>query len=53
MKNIKVHLITGKEVSFIGTYREDLQKENWHYYETETKKIIHFRKEHIVMVVEG
>ena len=39
-------------VSFIGRYRRDLEKPNWHYYETEKGDILHFRKEHLVAVLE-
>jgi len=53
-KKISIHLDTKQVLSFIGKYRRDLEKPNWHYYEiTETKEIIHIRKNHIVMVVEG
>lgn len=39
-------------VAFIGRYRRDLEKPNWHYYETDKSDILHFRKEHIVAVLE-
>ena len=52
MYKIKIHLITGKDVSFVGEYLRDLEKDNWHYYKTNTNKLIHFRKEHIVFVSE-
>ena len=39
-------------VSFIGRYRRDLEAANWHYYETEKGDILHFRKEHMVAVLE-
>ena len=39
-------------VTLIGRYRRDLEKPNWHYYETNKGDILHFRKEHIVAVLE-
>ena len=39
-------------VTFIGRYRRDLEKTNWHYYETNKGDILHFRKEHLVAVLE-
>ncbi|MBI9090123.1 MAG: hypothetical protein JEZ12_12985 [Desulfobacterium sp.] len=30
-----------------------MEKPNWHYYETDKGEIFHFRKEHMVAVLEG
>lgn len=40
-------------IKFVGKYRRDLEKPNWHYYETENENIIHIRKEFFVAVLEG
>ena len=40
-------------VAFIGRYRRDLEAANWHYYETNKGDILHFRKEHLIAVIEG
>ena len=39
-------------VAFIGRYRRDLEKPNWHYYETENGDILHFRKDFMIAVLE-
>lgn len=35
---------------FFGVHRRDLETENWHYFETDTGELIHFRKENMVSV---
>ena len=50
-KNIRIVTTVGV-VTLIGRYRRDLEKTNWHYYETEKGDILHFRKEHLVAVLE-
>jgi len=41
-----------KEIYFIGKYRRDLEKDNWHYYETNEGKIIHVKKENMLAVID-
>lgn len=38
---------------FIGKYRRDLETSNWHYFETQSGEIFHFRKENMVAILEG
>ena len=52
MKAIRIYLKSGKAIDFIGVYRRDLEKDNWHYYETNTGTIIHCRKENMECVEE-
>ena len=40
------------ETKFVGKYRRDLEQPNWHCYEREDGRIMHFRKEHMVCVIE-
>ena len=42
---------TNKAYKFIGKHRRDLEKPNWHYYETEDGSLFHFRKEHMISVL--
>lgn len=37
---------------FHGWYRQDLEKPNWHYYESVDGAILHFRKDRMICVVE-
>ncbi len=37
---------------FIGKHLPDRERPNWHYYESIDGTILHFRKEHIVCVIE-
>ena len=53
MKQITVKCVYGIQTSFIGFYRRDMEKPNWHYYETEQGDILHFRKENMVAVEES
>lgn len=46
-------ILTVGVVTFIGRYRRDLEAANWHYYETDAGRLVHFRKEHMVAVLEG
>jgi hypothetical protein len=43
---------TKGSLEFNGHYRRDLEKPNWHYYETTDGCLLHFRKEHMVYVGE-
>ncbi len=54
MKRIIVTIVKDniiREFRFTGKYRRDLEKKNWHYYETK-HGILHFRKENMVAVEE-
>lgn len=51
MEKIRI-ITTAGSVDFTGIHRPDLEKPNWHYYQREDGKIMHFRKEHMIAVVE-
>ncbi len=51
MKKLKV-ITTATEIEFVGKHKPEMEKPNWHYYETESGQIYHFRKEHMVAVIE-
>jgi hypothetical protein len=51
MTKYTVQTITTK-VEFMGKYLPDREKPNWHYYMGEFGAIYHFRKEHMVFVIE-
>ena len=53
MKKLTVVLSLDLKVTFIGKYRRDLEKPNWHYYEDKTGNIQHFRKDQMIAVLEG
>jgi len=40
-------------LEFEGFYRRDLEKPNWHYYETTNGDIMHVKKEAMMAVVEN
>ena len=40
-------------ITFEGKYRRDLERPNWHYYETINGDIYHFRKDQMVGVLEN
>ena len=55
MKKIKVFtsIDNGNDpFSFIGKHLPERERPNWHYYEREDGAILHFRKEHMVLVIE-
>lgn len=53
MSMYKIHTVLNQTpFTFWGKYRRDLEKPNWHYYETDRGEIYHFRKEHMVCVEE-
>ena len=52
MYKITIFLTTGATYDFIGVHKPELQKSNWHYYEEADGTMLHFRKEHMVMVKE-
>jgi hypothetical protein len=45
-------LTTQGGYSFKGRHLKEKETNNWHFYETVEGHILHFRKEHMVMVVE-
>ena len=53
IKQLTVLLTGGVNFSFMGKYRRDLENGAWHYYETKTGNIHHFRKDHMLAVLEG
>lgn len=52
LKNIVIYTTDKVRHTFTGRYLPEREKPNWHYYETDKNEILHFRKEHIIMVVE-
>lgn len=50
-RRITIVTTIGK-IDIVGFYRRDLEKPNWHYYEDSEGNIYHFRKEHLVYVIE-
>lgn len=52
MKDLTIILQT-TTICFTGKYRRDLERNNWHYYETSRGDIFHFRKSEMVCVLEN
>lgn len=56
MKKISIYTTLETEgsepFSFIGKHLPEKERPNWHYYEREDGAIIHFRKDHMVCVIE-
>jgi hypothetical protein len=52
IKDIKIYLTNNDSIHFAGKYLRERQQANWHYYEGEKGEIYHFRKEHMVCVIE-
>ena len=52
MKEITIYT-ANSSFTFIGKHRPDLEKTNWHYYEKHDGGLIHFRKEHMIVVDEN
>jgi len=50
--NITIYTKSGNKISFCGKYRRDLEKHNWHYYETDKGGIYHFRKDAMEVVLD-
>lgn len=44
---------TQGQFDFIGKHLPEKEKQNWHYYERNDGAIVHFRKEHMVAIVES
>jgi hypothetical protein len=53
MKQYKIYVMGLSVIKFIGEYLRELEKPNWHYYRTSSGHVLHFRKEHMLYVVEG
>jgi ribosomal protein S8 len=51
-KEVEIYLEGGLKRKEILKYRRDMEKPNWHYYEKEDGKIIHIRKDKLIMVEE-
>ena len=45
-------LTTKERYGFVGKYLPGRETSNWHYYESDDGKILHFRKEHMICVEE-
>jgi hypothetical protein len=43
-------LSCGRLIIINAKYRRDLETNNWHYYEQDNGRVVHFRKEHIAFV---
>ena len=55
MKKYKIYtsIDNGSEpFSFTGKHLPERERPNWHYYEREDGAVIHFRKDHMVCVIE-
>jgi len=52
MKDLTI-LLNTDVITFAGKYRRDLETKHWHYYETASGDILHFRKDHMVGVLEN
>lgn len=52
MRKIIIYTTIGV-IRLIGKSRPDLEKRNWHYYETKTGAVVHIRKEHMIAVVDA
>ena len=52
MKQYHIQTVV-EEYSFVGEYLREREKPNWHYYQTDDGRILHFRKEHMVCVIEA
>lgn len=52
VKNYTVFLTGEGRLTFKGRYLPERQRENWHYYIGDEGIIYHFRKEHMIAVIE-
>lgn len=54
VRHIVIGLTTGERMMFNGYYIRERETENWHYYyNDDTNKIIHIRKEAMIYVKEN
>jgi len=51
-KIITIYLKNSEALTCFGWYRRDLEKPNWHYYESTDGTMYHCRKDEMVAVVE-
>lgn len=51
--DITVGLVGGGVRNFRGRYLPELETNNWHYYEKNNGRIVHFRKDQMVYVDGG
>lgn len=49
----KIMIMTTKtNYEFVGKHLPERETPNWHYYETVDGKLYHFRKEHMVVIID-
>lgn len=54
IREIEVYITTDpKPFIFQGWYRRDLEKANWHYYESISGRLYHFRKDAMIAVIDS
>lgn len=41
------------KIEFNGEHMPEMERPNWHYYKTDQGQMLHFRKEHIALVIEN
>lgn len=51
MRHNTIYTAYGK-IEFFGEYLPERERPNWHYYQRTDGAILHFRKEHMVCVIE-
>lgn len=52
MSKYIIIVTTGGRYEFYGEYLSDMESRNWHYYRDVDGAMYHFRKEHMVAVIE-
>lgn len=50
--NTSIYFSNSQIITFSGKHLPELEKPNWHYYQTDDGYMIHCRKEHMVYVIE-
>ena len=53
MEPIIVKLKDGSLYSFVGKFRRDLERDNWHYYEGSNGEMYHFKKDQMASVISS
>jgi len=53
MKYYRIVFTTGYELEFAGEYVRRVERPNWHYYKTDTGKVLHCRKDKILFVEQS
>ena len=51
--NLYLITTTARQFSFIGKHLPERERPNWHYYQDKDGGILHFRKEHMICVIES